>query len=120
MNLDKEAFAEPMDIQNAPSGPAIRGLRPAADLNEVREALTRAADCLTAMQHPSGFWCGELEGDSILQSEYILLKFIIEQEMDPRLPKIANYLRRQQRQADGAWMQYPGGKADLPLRLISR
>ena len=44
------------------------------------------------MQDQSGFWCGELEGDSILQSEYILLKFIVEQENDPRLPKIANFL----------------------------
>jgi squalene-hopene/tetraprenyl-beta-curcumene cyclase len=65
------------------------------------------------MQDPSGFWCGELEGDSILQSEYILLKFIVEQEKDHRLPKIANYLRLQQRASDGAWVQYPGGKPDL-------
>ena len=65
------------------------------------------------MQDASGFWCGELEGDSILQSEYILLKFIIEQEHDPRLPKIANHLRMQQRPSDGAWVQYPGGKPDL-------
>jgi len=64
-------------------------------------------------QHPDGYWCGELEGDSILQSEYILLKWIVEQEDDPRLPKIANYLRRQQRQSDGAWVQYPGAKPDL-------
>ncbi len=61
----------------------------------------------------AGFWCGELEGDSILQSEYILLQFIVEQEHDPRLPKIANYLRTQQRASDGAWIQYPGGKPDL-------
>ncbi len=76
-------------------------------------ALSRATECLVSMQHPSGFWCGELEGDSILQSEYILLKFIVEQEDDARLPKIANYLRKQQRQSDGAWVQYPGGKPDL-------
>jgi squalene-hopene/tetraprenyl-beta-curcumene cyclase len=78
-----------------------------------RTALSRATGCLVSMQRQSGFWCGELEGDSILQSEYILLKFIIEQEHDPRLPKIANYLRTQQRASDGAWIQYPGGKPDL-------
>jgi squalene-hopene/tetraprenyl-beta-curcumene cyclase len=80
---------------------------------KVRAALDHATQCLISMQHPSGFWCGELEGDSILQSEYILLKFIVEQETDPRLPKIANYLRKQQRSSDGAWIQYPGGKPDL-------
>lgn len=89
--------------------PATCALQP--DL--VQAALSRATDCLVSMQNESGFWCGELEGDSILQSEYILLKFIIEQENDPRLPKIANYLRTQQRASDGAWIQYPGGKPDL-------
>ncbi len=79
----------------------------------VRQALSLALERLIVMQDPAGFWCGELEGDSILQSEYILLKFIVEQEHDSRLPKIANYLRRQQRPEDGAWIQYPGGAPDL-------
>jgi squalene-hopene/tetraprenyl-beta-curcumene cyclase len=94
--------------------PAESATGPAeSDIRKARLALSRAADCLVAMQHSSGFWCGELEGDSILQSEYILLKFIVEQENDPRLPKIANHLRTQQRLSDGAWTQYPGGKPDL-------
>ncbi len=78
-----------------------------------RRTLSKAVDQLVSLQDESGYWCAELEGDSILQSEYILLKFIIEQENDPRLPRIANYLRQQQRQSDGAWIQYPGGKPDL-------
>jgi squalene-hopene/tetraprenyl-beta-curcumene cyclase len=81
--------------------------------SQTRHALSRATDCLVQLQNDTGFWCGELEGDSILQSEYILLKFIIEHENDPRLPKIAEYLRRQQRDSDGAWVQYPGGRPDL-------
>jgi squalene-hopene/tetraprenyl-beta-curcumene cyclase len=81
--------------------------------NKVHEAVDRAVAQLIEQQQPEGFWCAELEGDSILQSEYILLKWIIEQEDDPRLPKIANYLRKQQRTSDGAWIQYPGAKPDL-------
>jgi squalene-hopene/tetraprenyl-beta-curcumene cyclase len=107
MNLDKKASGSPEEASPVSAADA-RDLRPATEF-----PLTRATDCLVSMQHPSGFWCGELEGDSILQSEYILLKFIVEQENDPRLQKIANYLRRQQRQSDGAWVQYPGGKPDL-------
>ncbi len=80
---------------------------------KAQQALSSAVKNLTSVQDPSGYWCAELEGDSILQSEYILLKFIVEQESDPRLPRIANYLRRQQRESDGAWIQYPGGKPDL-------
>ncbi|HYK92109.1 MAG TPA: squalene--hopene cyclase [Acidobacteriota bacterium] len=78
-----------------------------------RQALASAVAQLVSMQDSSGYWCAELEGDSILQSEYILLKFIVEMENDPRMPKIANHLRKQQRESDGAWIQYPGGKPDL-------
>ena len=104
--------------QSAGSGSDMRAAEPCAAPDAVlrdqaRRSLFRATDCLVSMQDPSGFWCAELEGDSILQSEYILLKFIVEQENDPRLPKIANYLRKQQRPSDGAWIQYPGGKPDL-------
>ncbi len=76
------------------------------------DALRAAVDNLLTQQTPEGYWCAELEGDSILESEYILLKWILQQEDDPRLPRIANYLRKLQ-QSDGAWVQYPGAKIDL-------
>jgi len=63
-------------------------------------------------QNPKGYWVGELQGDSILESEYLLLKFILEQDDDPQLPLIANYLRTLQ-QTDGGWNMYPGGASDL-------
>jgi len=80
---------------------------------EVTESLDAAVAELFRQQQDAGYWCAELEGDSILQSEYILLKWIVEEEADPRLPKIAAYLRKQQRPSDGAWVQYPGAKPDL-------
>ncbi len=79
---------------------------------KVRHHLDAAVDHLLSLQKPDGHWCAELEGDSILQSEYILLKWIIEQEHDPRLPWVANYLRSQQRE-DGTWGQYPGSGPDI-------
>ena len=75
-------------------------------------AVKRATKALLAEQSPEGYWCAELEGDSILQGEYILLKWILGQEDDPRLPRIANHLRSQQRHEDGAWVQYPGAAPD--------
>ncbi|HEY7089963.1 MAG TPA: squalene--hopene cyclase [Tepidisphaeraceae bacterium] len=78
----------------------------------VDRAIARARDKLLSLQDDQGFWRGELQGDSILESEYILTRFILDQENDPRLPLIANYLRSLQ-QADGGWSMYPGGKADL-------
>ncbi len=70
-------------------------------------------------------WCAELEGDSILSSEYLLMKLILGQENDaegaapggrrvgrPTLERIATHLRLSQR-ADGSWGQYPGSGPDI-------
>src|SRR2546423_11110077 len=73
-------------------------------------ALERAVDCLLNLQNDAGYWCGELQGDSILESEYLLMKFILAQDADPELPLIANYLRRLQLDT-GGWAPYPRGKA---------
>lgn len=95
-------------LHSAPAAPA--GRRPAR--SAAQAALDRAVAALRSMQHPEGYWCAELQGDSILESEYILLKFILGQESDPDLPAIANYLRSLQG-PDGGWPLFPGGKADI-------
>lgn len=91
--------------QSSPAGPALASPGVAAAAQRGKEALLR-------LQHPEGYWVGELQGDSILESEYILLKFILGQESDPDLPLIANYLRRLQ-QPHGGWSLFPGGGPDL-------
>src|SRR5580698_155753 len=75
-------------------------------------ALDRARNALLSKQNAKGYWVGELQGDSILESEYLLLRFILSQENDPELPKIAVFLRRLQN-PDGGWSLFPGGPADL-------
>ncbi|MCH8822823.1 MAG: squalene--hopene cyclase [Planctomycetes bacterium] len=86
-----------------------------------RDSLRRAVDALLSLQNEDGHFCGELQGDSILQSEYLLMKFILGQEDLPMadgrpgretLEKVTTYLRSQQR-ADGSWGQYPGAGVDL-------
>lgn len=37
-------------------------------------AARRAAEALLEIQHPDGYWCGELTADSTLESDYILLQ----------------------------------------------
>jgi squalene-hopene/tetraprenyl-beta-curcumene cyclase len=75
-------------------------------------ALDRAKNALLRLQNPKGYWCGELQGDSILESEYLLLKFILSQENEPQLIKISRYLHSLQN-PDGGWSLFPGGPADL-------
>ncbi len=80
--------------------------------SQVTVAARRAQEALLALQAPQGYWVGELQGDSILESEYLLLKWILGQESDPKLPRIADYLRSLQN-PDGGWSLFPGGPADL-------
>jgi len=80
----------------------------------------RALEALRSLQKTDGHWCAELEGDSILQSEYLLMKWILRQEDQPladgrgpeTLRRIVEQLRHQQRE-DGGWGQYPGSGIDV-------
>jgi squalene-hopene/tetraprenyl-beta-curcumene cyclase len=84
------------------------------------DCVQRGIAALRSLQNADGHWCGLLQGDSILESEYLLMKFILGQEDAPMrdgtgretLEAIAAGLRRQQR-ADGTWGQYPGADMDL-------
>ena len=88
---------------------------------EIAEAARRRAiDALAGKQYEDGHWCAELEGDSILQSEYVLMKWILGQERAPLadgrgpevLERVVAKLRSQQRE-DGGWGQFPGSGIDL-------
>ena len=50
----------------------------------IPKALHRARQCLLALQKPDGHWCGELQGDTILESEYILLMAFLGREQEQR------------------------------------
>ena len=86
------------------------------------DAMLLAIDGLASVQREDGHWCGELEGDSILQSEYLLMKWILQQETSPlvdgrdpgTLERILATLRAQQ-QSDGGWGQFPGAGAGADL-----
>jgi len=93
----------------------------AQDRRRIASSLDAATEALVSLQRPDGHWCAELQGDSILASEYLLMKFILAQEdepmrdgADPRetLGKIAAWMRSMQRD-DGTWGQYPGAAMDL-------
>jgi squalene-hopene/tetraprenyl-beta-curcumene cyclase len=78
----------------------------------VKAALAAARRYLFSIQAPDGHWCGELEGDTILESEYILARHFLGRGDDPRIRKAGEYIRRKAL-PDGGWPIYPGGPADV-------
>ncbi len=81
-------------------------------LDSVRNAIRGAQEYLLNQQEPEGYWLAELEGDTILESEYILLLQFLGRREPVKFRKLANYIRRKQHQ-DGYWSIYPGGPPDV-------
>jgi squalene-hopene/tetraprenyl-beta-curcumene cyclase len=99
---------EAVSAARAPSfGPPSEG---------VSNAVAAAQRFLLSIQHPDGHWCGELEGDTILESEYILTLHFLGRTGETRVRKAAEYLRRKQLPG-GGWPNYEGGPADVSVSV---
>jgi len=76
------------------------------------EAIERGAAHLLSLQGPDGYWQGELEADSTLESDYIYYLFVLGKADPVRIAKLATYVRSKQLD-DGGWSIYPGGPGEL-------
>src|SRR5512143_1152709 len=85
---------------------------PGASRTSVENAVEAAKRYLIATQAEDGHWVGELEGDTILESEYVLTMHFLGRTGEERVRKAAEYLRRQQL-PEGGWPNYPDGPADV-------
>jgi len=75
-------------------------------------AIQRAQQNLLRLQHPDGYWCGELMVDSTLCSDYILYMHW-SGKLDPVLQdKCVAHIRRRQL-PDGGWNIYEGGPSEI-------
>jgi len=75
-------------------------------------AIQRAQQNLLRLQHPDGYWCGELMVDSTLCSDYILYMHW-SGKLDPVLQdKCTAHIRRRQLD-DGGWNIYEGGPSEI-------
>src|SRR6266581_6001587 len=89
-----------------------QGIRTTPGHKSFSTSLQRARQCLLSMQKPDGHWCGELQGDTILESEYVLLMAFLGRECEDKVQKAARYIVTQER-PDGGWSNHPGGPVDL-------
>jgi squalene-hopene/tetraprenyl-beta-curcumene cyclase len=74
--------------------------------------IAEAADALARRQRADGHWVFELEADSTIPSEYVLLEHFLGELDDEIQRKIGVYLRRRQG-VHGGWPLYPGGELDV-------
>ncbi|MFW5653829.1 MAG: squalene--hopene cyclase, partial [Planctomycetota bacterium] len=103
-----------MDVTSGDSvGPSLLDRDPKINRPALDASIDAAVQALFSLQHDDGHWRAELEGDSILNSEYLLMKWMLGQEDDPRLPKIVEGLRRLYRSDIHGWGQFPGSGLDV-------
>src|ERR1700733_1427934 len=70
-------------------------------LEHVAEGIERAKDWLLSLQHPDGYWCGELEADSMLESDYIFVHTLRGTGDRGRMERAVNEILRHQNEDGG-------------------
>jgi squalene-hopene/tetraprenyl-beta-curcumene cyclase len=104
----------PRNPQTAPVQP--RYGRMDVGLSQVADSVARGADWLLGVQHPEGYWCGELEADSMLESDYIFMHTLLGTGDRGKMERAVNEILRHQNQ-DGGWGIYAGGPSNISLSV---
>ncbi|MBI1976265.1 MAG: squalene--hopene cyclase, partial [Candidatus Omnitrophica bacterium] len=76
------------------------------------EAISSAQRYLLSLQHADGYWCGELEADTTLESDTLKLDFFLGRQSAERNQKLTAYILSKQL-PDGGWNIFAGGPAEL-------
>src|SRR5271169_2899825 len=98
--------------EERPVAPAPSPWRQENWAEQVERAVRNGADYLLSIQDKEGYWHGELEADTTLESDYIYYLHILGKAEPERVAKLANYVRRRQMD-EGGWPIYPGGPSEL-------
>jgi squalene-hopene/tetraprenyl-beta-curcumene cyclase len=80
--------------------------------DHLEASVRKATDYLLSLQDAGGYWLGELEADTTLESDYILYLHILGRFDRGRVEKLATYVRRRQL-PDGGWNVYVGGPSEI-------
>lgn len=106
--LEPRTISEPTES----SGTASPSAATAIPRDDLRRAVERTRDWLLAQQQEEGYWVGELEGDTILESEYILLLAWMGRGQTESAVRAARYILQKQ-QSHGGWSLFPGGPLEI-------
>jgi squalene-hopene/tetraprenyl-beta-curcumene cyclase len=81
-------------------------------LERVSLGIEKARDYLFAQQHKDGYWCGELEADTTLESDYIAIHTLLGTGKRSRMERAVPEIIRHQN-ADGGWPIFAGGPSNI-------
>jgi squalene-hopene/tetraprenyl-beta-curcumene cyclase len=81
-------------------------------LGHVGHGIEKARNYLFAQQHKDGYWCGELEADTTLESDYIAIHTLLGTGNRSRMERAVPEIIRHQN-ADGGWPIYSGGPSNI-------
>jgi squalene-hopene/tetraprenyl-beta-curcumene cyclase len=81
-------------------------------LERVSGAIAGARDYLFRRQHEDGYWCGELEADTTLESDYIAIHTLLGTGDRERMERAVPEIIRHQNE-DGGWPIYAGGPSNI-------
>src|ERR1035438_5129891 len=90
---------------NLPSTPQLFFGKIDGLVDRVSAAIAAVRRLLFSAQHEDGYWCGELEADTTLESDYILLHTLLGTGDPERFRKAANWIVQHQNE-DGGWGIY--------------
>jgi len=106
-------LARSSDVDAAPgAAPSLRFGKLDDMVSRVAAAVDAARRFLFSLQHEEGYWCGELEADTTLESDYILLHTLLGTGNPERIRKAANYIIKYQNE-DGGWGIYLHGPSNI-------
>jgi squalene-hopene/tetraprenyl-beta-curcumene cyclase len=101
-------------VQTPAHTPPQPGVNPGSLHHQVAQAIAGAREFMFSIQREQGHWCAELESNSTITSEYVLMCQMLglTQELDARNEKILAYLRHEQL-PDGSWSIAHGMDGDI-------
>jgi squalene-hopene/tetraprenyl-beta-curcumene cyclase len=87
-------------------------------VGDLERTLGQATQRLLSLQHPDGWWVGELESNVTMTAQHLLVLEFLRLRDEETTRRCANELLARQR-PDGLWSIYWGGEPDLAATLES-
>jgi squalene-hopene/tetraprenyl-beta-curcumene cyclase len=101
-----------VEIAGEGSAPAAGNMPRRGLETRIARAIGRSVDWFLSQQSREGYWWGELEADTTLESDYILYLYVLGEPESPKIPKLAKYIRDRQL-PEGGWNIFQAGPSEL-------